>query len=789
MTRPDQKARRAGPHAGLHNQRPSPYAGPAGGWGSARSVAGIISRTGAYEAAARVLPRQNKPAGFACVSCAWAKPAEPHALEFCENGAKATAWEGMSKRAGPDFFYRHTVAELRNWSDHDLESAGRLTEPLAWDAGQDRYVPISWETALSEIGAKLERMAPDKVVFYTSGRASLEASYMYQLMARVYGTNNLPDSSNMCHESTSVGLQESLGLGVGTVRLEDFQQAEAIFFFGQNVGSNSPRMLHELQKASERGVPIVTFNPLREKGLEQFKNPQRPAQMLGAPSTPISSHYHQVVPGGDIAALAGMCKSLLDVDERARAQGQVPLLDWDFIREHTAGFEDFAGFLRATSWDDIQQLSGLDREALEDAARIYARADAVLLVYGMGLTQHLGGVDNVQMLVNFALMRGNVGKAGAGICPVRGHSNVQGQRTVGITEKPELAPLDRLAKLYAFEPPRKKGLDTIGTCESALKGDLQGFVALGGNFVRAAPDTASLEPAWSRLDLTVHISTTLNRSHLFPGKSAYVLPCLGRSEIDRQAGGVQFVSIEDSTSCVHGSIGRKTPAGTQLRSEPAIIAGIALAIPRLGQAKVPWQAWMDNYALIREAIEATYPQRFSRYNERIWNPGGFPLTNAPRERIWNTDTRKANFKIPQDLTARLRQESDEETVLQLMTLRSNDQFNTTIYGYEDRFRGISGTRQVVLMNADDIRAHGLTEGERVMLHTAVDLANPRSIGDLRVVAYDIPRGSCAAYYPECNVLLPVWHHARESHVPAAKSIPVRIAPASAGPRLTPDPAG
>lgn len=774
MTKPD---RHAGPYAGEHLHKSNRYEGSSGGWGSVKALSGIFAKTGATGAAATVLPQQNKPGGVACVSCAWAKPADPHTFEFCENGAKATAWEGTTHTVSASFFADHTVQTLRRWTDHDLEAQGRLVEPMAWNAESDCYEPIPWDQAFAEIGARLDRLEADSVIFYTSGRASLEASYMYQLMARAYGTNNLPDSSNMCHESTSVGLKEALGLGIGSVRLDDFAHTEAIFFFGQNVGSNSPRMLHELQAASERGVPIVTFNPLRERGLELFRNPQRPTQMLGAESTPVSSHYHQVRLGGDIAAVAGLCKALLERHEaRANDPSLAPVLDVDFIQSHTSGFESFAQYLRDTSWADIERHSGLTQAALKDASLIYEEADGVLLVYGMGLTQHLRGVDNVRMLVNLALMRGNIGKPGAGICPVRGHSNVQGQRSVGITEKPELAPLDQLEALYSFEAPRNKGRDTIGTCEGVLDGSVRGFVALGGNFVRAAPDTAALEAAWPGLDLTVHITTTLNRSHLFPGRASYLLPCLGRTEIDEQLNVVQAVSVEDSTSCVHGSRGRKAPADPGLMSEPAIIANLALTTGKVKRASVPWVDWMQDYSLVRDAIEATYPQRFADFNQRMWEPGGFPLTNGPRERIWQTETGRAQFASPTGLTALRPEHLDDDTVMQLMTLRSNDQFNTTVYGYEDRFRGVSGTRQVVFMNETDMQRLGVAEGDCVDLHTALEENTPRRVGALSVVPYDIPQGCCAAYYPECNVLLPVWHHAETARVPAGKSIPVKVAP-------------
>ncbi|MEI2415616.1 FdhF/YdeP family oxidoreductase [Orrella sp. JC864] len=759
-----------------------PYHGPAGGWGSVRSLGRMLRRDRSLPGALPVLLRQNKPGGVACVSCAWAKPAQPHTFEFCENGAKATSWENMGKRLDAGFFARHDLARLRAWSDHELEAQGRLTEPMRWDAASGRYVPVQWEQALTEIGQALQALPASATVFYTSGRASLETSYMYQLLARLYGNNNLPDSSNMCHETTSVALPHTIGVPVGTVHIEDFDQTECLLCFGQNTASNSPRMLHLLQSASRRGVPIITFNPLHERGLEAFKNPQAPTEMLRPGATPISSRYHQVKTGGDIAALLGLAKALLEQDEQARHEGRPGCLDRAFIAEHTDGFDEFARKVRACPWEDIERNSGLVREALRETAAIYGRARSAIALYGMGLTQHRDGVDSVQMLVNVLLMRGNIGKPGAGICPVRGHSNVQGQRTVGITEKPELAPLDRLAAQYGFEPPREKGLDTVGTCHGVLDGSVRAFVALGGNFLRAAPDTARLEAAWPGLALTVHITTTLNRSHLFPGQASYLLPCLGRTEIDEQASGPQTVSTEDSTGRIHASRGISKPAGEQLRSEPAIVAGIAQAIPRVARhAKVPWREWVADYGRIRDAIEQTYPESFAGYNRHLGEPGGFALPNAARERRWNTETGRARFFFPSCLTAVGDHAPEGPDILQLMTLRSNDQFNTTVYDMNDRFRGIYGTREIVLMNPADIARLGLQADMAVTLSTALEDGHPRHIGGLRLVPYDIPQGCCAAYYPECNVLVPLWHHARDSHVPAAKSVPVRVRPTAAAP--------
>jgi molybdopterin-dependent oxidoreductase alpha subunit len=745
-----------------------PYEGPAGGWGSLKSVEGILHREGRLVGGNAILLKQNKHDGFACVSCAWTKPAVPHAFEYCENGAKATAWEITSKRVGPDFFAAHTLAELRGWRDYDLEEQGRLTHPLRWDPQSDTYRPVAWEDAFREIGAELRRLKPQQAVFYVSGRASLEASYMWQLLARLYGTNNLPDSSNMCHESTSVALPESIGQPVGTTSLDDFSHTDCIMFFGQNPGSNSPRMLHPLQEASKRGVPIITFNPLRERGLERFTNPQSPTEMLTGRETRISSQYHQVKAGGDIAAIMGLCKALIEADDAGEA-----LLDHDFIARHTQGFEDFARAARKTEWAEIEAESGLARAALEGVARCYGKAKAVMGVYGMGLTQHRRGVENVQMLVNLLLLRGNIGKQGSGICPVRGHSNVQGQRTIGITEKPELVPLDKLAEQYNFSPPREAGVNTVEACEAVLDGRVRAFLSLGGNFLRAVPETEAMEQAWTKLRLSVQIATKLNRSHLIPGEVTFLLPCLGRIEVDRQQAGLQIVSIEDTNGQVHPSRGLSQPAGEHLRSEPAIVAGLAKATLPINN-RVPWDDWVADYSRIRDAAAETFPEVFGGFNERLKQPGGFPRPRAARERVWKTKTGKANFIVPAGLRADPDVPLQREGVLQLITLRSNDQFNTTIYGYEDRFRGVSGTRDVVFIGRNDMVRLGLAEGQMVTLRTEADDGRERRVSGLRVLPYDLPDGCIAAYYPECNRLIPLWHHAERSKVPAAKSVPVRV---------------
>ena len=751
----------------------NPYKGPAGGQGSVKSVAEILVRENTLVQSGALMLKQNKTHGFACVSCGWAKPAKPHTFEYCENGAKATAWELTSKTIGDEFFAAHSVSELRTWSDYRLEEAGRLTRPMRYDRASDHYVPVAWDDAISAIGTALKGMSPEKVVLYSSGRASLEASYMYALFGRIYGTNNFPDSSNMCHESTSVALPESIGQPVGTVDLDDFEHCDLIFFFGQNVGSNAPRMLHQLQEARRRGCEIITFNPLRERGLERFANPQSPIELALDKGEIISTQYLQVKCGGDIAAIYGLCKAILAEDDRAKASSGARKIDTDFVGEHTSGFEAFAQSARAYEWAELERASGLARADLERAAAAYMRSTAAIGVYGMGLTQHRKGVEACQMVANLLLLRGNIGRKGAGICPVRGHSNVQGQRTVGITEKPDMVPYDRLRALYHFEPPGKKGLSTVDACEAMLERGIEAFVGLGGNFVRAVPETGLVEAAWRDIPLSVQVSTKLNRSHLVFGDAAYILPTLGRIEIDRQATGRQAVSIEDSTAHIHGSKGVRKPISPHLRSEPWIVAALAQATLPPGAAKVDWRAWVADYALVRDAIEATYPKDFADFNGRLFTPGGFPRKLAARERKWNTASGKATFIVP----AGLDEDPDEVKrgdVLQLITLRSNDQFNTTIYGYDDRFRGIKGTRMILLINARDISRFGLAEGQEVTLSAFTRDDVVREVAGFRVHEYAIPDGCVGAYYPECNPLIPLWHHAERSKVPAAKSVPVAI---------------
>ena len=747
------------------------YDGSTGGWGSVRGMAEIALREKPSLDALNTLRRQNKTGGVMCVSCAWTKPAHSHTFEFCENGAKATLWELTRKRCGPEFFRDHSATELRGWSDFDLEQTGRLTHPMRFDHAQDRYVPCTWEEAFAHIGRELKAIDPGAAIFYASGRASLETSYLYALFARLYGHNNLPDSSNMCHETTSVGLKKRIGSPVGTCTLDDFHHCDAIFFFGQNTGSNSPRFLHPLQEAVKRGCKIVTFNPVRETGLLRFKSPQNPKEMLTPAHTDISTMYLQVKPGGDISVLMGMIKHVLAAEERRWAEEKLHVLDVDFMDQHTTGFDEVKARADATTWEEIERHSGLARADIEAAAQIYVDSEKTIGIYGMGLTQHVRGAETLGMLVNLLLLKGNIGREGAGISPVRGHSNVQGQRTVGISEKPELVPLDKYAEQFGFEPPREEGFTTVTACEAILDGRAKAMVSLGGNLLRAVPDNARIEEAWSKMRLTVQIATKLNRSHLVNGEVAYLLPCLGRTEQDIQESGPQAVTMEDSLSMIHGSLGKAEPASPHLLSELAIVAGIAKeTLPP--NPKVTWDAWVSDYAKVRDCIAETYPGMFHDFNERVFVPGGFYKGNAARDRVWKTESGKAEFTVPKELHA-LAQEARGD-VFTLVTLRSNDQFNTTIYGFSDRLRGVEGTRDVLLINPDEIERAGLKEGQRVSLSTVSDDGIHRQVDGLAVTPFLLPAGCVAAYYPECNPLVPLGNHDEESKTPAYKGVPVRI---------------
>ena len=705
----------------------------------------------------------NQKDGFDCPSCAWPDPdGERKAAEFCENGAKAVVSEAMTARATPEFFATHPISDLLGRSDMWLDQQGRITHPLWRREGADRYEPISWDDAFALIARELNGLGnPDEATFYTSGRASNEAAFLYGLFARQLGTNNLPDCSNMCHESSGTGLSESIGVGKATVKIEDFSYADSIFIIGQNPGTNHPRMLTELEKAAKNGCKIVSVNPLAETGMIRFKNPQHPLALLGR-GTPIASLFLPVRVNGDVALLKGIMKEMCEED--ARTGGKV--LSHDFIRSHTDGFEAVRADLEATPWEQIVEQGGVSRELIRQAAAIAMASERMICCWAMGITQHENGVANVQTIVNFALLRGQIGRRGAGLCPVRGHSNVQGDRTMGIWEQMTGKFLTALGDEFGFKAPPNHGLDTVRSIQAMHEGRVKVFVGLGGNFLAATPDTHYTSEALSRCRLTVQISTKVNRGHLITGRQALILPCLGRTERDRQAGGEQFVTVEDTTGVVHQSRGVLEPASVHLRSEPAIVAGMAHATLK-GRTKVDWLGLVADYDRIRTHIEHVVPG-FSQYNERVRQPGGFYLPNGPREGSFTTPSSRAVFKVHPIPVRKL-----AAGQLLLTTLRSHDQFNTTIYGEDDRYRGIHGGRRVVFLNEEDIKERGLAKDQWVDLvsHYAEER---RRAARFKVVPYEIPRGCAAAYYPETNVLVPINSVAAGSNQPASKSVVITL---------------
>lgn len=740
-----------------------PYDGPAGGWGALKATAiAVRTQMDVLDAPATLL-RTNQPDGFDCPGCAWPDKEHKSTFQFCENGAKAVTWEATSKRVTAEFLAANTVTSLLERSDFELEGYGRLTQPLAYDKESDTLRPVAWEAAFTRIGEILRSLRPDEVEFYTSGRASNEVAYLFQLFAREFGTNNFPDCSNMCHESTSVGLPQSIGIGKGTVSLDDFDKTELLISIGHNPGTNHPRMMGTLHELARRGVPIIVFNPLKERALERFADPQNVVEMATYRSTNIASTYFQVKAGGDAAALKGIAKALLGME---KAQGKV--LDRAFIDEHTLAFADFAQDLEATRWQDIERESGLTRDDLERVAAAYAKSDATIITYGMGITQHNKGTSNVRLIADLLLMRGNIGKPGAGICPLRGHSNVQGNRTVGITEKPSARFLANLQRVFGFEPPQAHGHDAVKALQAMIDGESKALLCLGGNFAVAMPDHQRAFPAMRGLDLSVHIGTKLNRSHLLVAKETFILPCLGRTELDIQATGRQSITVEDSMSMVHASSGKLKPGSPQLRSEPAIVAAMAMAT--LSESKVDWLALVADYDRIRDLIEQTIPG-FDNYNQRIRQPGGFRLPLPPTERIWPTPTGKAMFSVFHGVHEN--QQVDGENVMRLVTLRSHDQYNTTIYAMDDRYRGVFGRRDVLFMNEQDMAAQGLEHGDRVDISSVLPGSHQR-LEDITVVAYSIAPGTVAAYYPEANVLVPLDYLDKESGTPSYKSAPVRL---------------
>ncbi|ODA66481.1 Formate dehydrogenase H [Methyloligella halotolerans] len=744
----------------------------AGGWGAVNAAEKQLSRQKILMKGNKLLLSMNKPGGFDCPSCAWPDPKKPKLAEYCENGAKAVAWEATKKRTGPDFFAEHTVTELLTWSDFELEDQGRLTHPMGYNAETDKYEAVDWHTALSEIGTFVREQDRKRVELYTSGRTSNEAAFLWQLYGRLIGTNNFPDCSNMCHETTTVALPESIGIGKGTVTLDDWEHCDALFIIGQNPGTNSPRMLSYLHEMAMKGVPIVSFNPLKERGLVRFTDPQSPREMLTGKAQQISSNYFQLRTGGDILAMQGICKVVVEADDAAKAAGRERVLDVDFIAEHTHGFEAFADYVRNLSWADIELYTALTREQIEQAGEIYMKANNVICCWGMGITQHRRGGDALQQIINMLLLRGNMGKPGAGACPIRGHSNVQGDRTVGIYQKPKEPFLQKMDEVFGFENPREWGHDTAECCEAILRGDVDVFLGMGGNFFRAIPDLDRVTAKVKDIGLTMHVGTKLNRSHLLTGKRAYILPALGRTELDEQECGKQTITVEDSFSMVHGSTGMLKPASEHLRSEPWIIAGLAKETVA-DRAPIDWDGLVADYDRIRDKMEEVFPDLFENFNERLMVPGGFRLPNGASERVWNTPTGKANFLFTPNI-----KDSDDAVPdsghLQLMTLRSHDQFNTTVYSLNDRYRGIKDDRMVVFMNERDMEERGLSEGDMIAFEAAADDGIERRVSGFKVVRYDLPQGCCGAYYPETNPLLALSHRDERSNTPASKSVPVKV---------------
>ncbi len=761
----------------MNEQKIAFYKGPAGGWGALNSVKNTLLHQDIALKGAKTLLSANQPDGFDCPGCAWPDRNHASTFEFCENGVKAVAAEATARRAGPELFAQHTVTALAQQSDFWLEDQGRLTHPMVYDAASDHYQPIAWDDAFALVAQHLQALPdPNQAIFYTSGRASNEAAFLYQLFVREFGTNNFPDCSNMCHEPSGSAMRPQIGVAKGTVELVDFERADAIFVFGQNPGTNHPRMLGELRAAHKRGARIVSFNPLRERGLERFADPQDKLEMATLGSSPISTHYFQLRIGGDLAALRGMMKHVL---EKEATRGGV--LDHAFIAEHTTGFDALVDSLAAESWQLLEDESGLSEADMRSAGDVYIGAGSVIACWGMGITQHMHSVATIQMIVNLLMLRGNLGRPGAGACPVRGHSNVQGDRTMGIWEKPPQALLDQLRNVYGFEPPRADGVDTVAAIEHMRDGRGKVLFALGGNFAAATPDTYETWKALRNCELTVHVATKLNRSHVVHGRQALILPCLGRTEIDLQGGQPQGVTVEDSMSMVHISMGINPPASAHLLSEPAIVARLAQAT--LGaRSRIDWLGLVQNYALIRDEIEKVFPD-FAHFNQRVAVPGGFRLRNTASERVWSTPSGKASFcthAVPRNTPAHLaRERVRDQIVFTLLTTRSHDQYNTTIYGMDDRYRGVYGQRRVVFINAEDIRSLGLQDGDWINIRTVWDDGQERRADGFKLVGYNIPRGNLAAYYPETNPLVPLSAVAIVAGTPTSKSIPVVLEPGSA----------
>ncbi|MEM1286335.1 MAG: FdhF/YdeP family oxidoreductase [Pseudomonadota bacterium] len=746
----------------------------AGGWGALKSVGKRILKSGQPLTNVRTLLKANQPHGFDCPGCAWGDPEHGSSFEFCENGVKAVSWEATKERVTPDFFKEHTVSALQQWSDYDLEHEGRITHPMRYNRETDKYEAVAWEDAFREIGEELNKLPdPNRAEFYTSGRASNEAAFLYQTFIRLYGTNNMPDCSNMCHEASGVALTEAIGIGKGTVRLEDFEECDAIFCVGQNPGTNHPRMLAELRKAVENGARVIVFNPLKEKGLKRFADPQEKLEMIRGGSQATSTDYFCPRLGGDMAAFRGMAKVVFEAEDKAQSEGLPPVLDHDFIQEHGAGIDAYRQLCDNTPWEQIEEQSGLSREDLTYCAEIYMKSDRVIATWAMGITQHRHSVPTIREIASFMLLRGNIGKPGAGLCPVRGHSNVQGDRTVGINEKAPKPLLDAMEKELGVSLPREPGHNVLHAIGAMLEGSAKAFIALGGNFARATPDSKLVADALKTMPLAVHVATKLNHGHLMTGQKSFLLPCLGRTEIDKNSKGVeQFVTVEDSMSMVHGSGGINQPASEHLLSEVKIVAGIAKAT--VGSGVVDWDRLADDNDLIRDMIARVLPI-FGDFNTQVRKPRGFRLRNGASFRDFKTPSGKANFTshdLPEQTEWQRSQSQDDVFVLQ--TFRSHDQYNTTVYGMDDRYRGVFGLREIVFMNPKDMKRLGIKSRGLVDVIGVFDDDIERVCKGFRAVPYDTPLGCVAGYYPEMNALVPHGQFGSQSYTPASKSVMVRF---------------
>ena len=710
------------------------------------------------------LSKVNDFHGFDCPGCAWPDPDDHRSFaEFCENGAKAVSDEATKSRVDSNFWSKWSISELSQKSDFWLNSQGRLTEPMIIRQDSNYYQPISWEDAFDVIADNIVSLEnPDEAIFYTSGRTSNEAAFLWQLLARRIGTNNLPDCSNMCHESSGVALSESIGIGKGTVTLEDFNSADLIIVVGQNPGTNHPRMLTALRDAKKKGASIISVNPLVETGMKKFKHPQNPVEMLGFGSS-IADKHLRVKINSDQALFRAFSKSIIESDN----------IDEDFIDKYTNGFENFRKIAIESRYEEISEITGIPLQEILEISQKVSKSKSTIVCWAMGITQHKNSVATIQEIVNFLLLGGNIGRKGAGVCPVRGHSNVQGDRTVGINHKPSPDFINNLERSTGIRSPEKHGFDSVEAVKAMEKGDAKVFLAMGGNFLSAMSDTNRTSAALSNCNLTVHISTKPNRSHLITGKTGIILPCLGRTEEDvSSSNGRQFVTVENSMGVVHSSTGTFKPASNLLKSEPAIVSGIGGAIEsRLERSGIPWENLSEDYNLIRNLIEKTIPG-FDEYNVRIKSKSGFYLPNPPRDsRTFPTKNGYANF-VSNDIS--FAKSSDK---FMMMTIRSHDQYNTTIYGLDDRYRGISKGRRVILMNKNDISKYNLSKGELVDLSSEMDSGTVLS-PDWFVVPYDIPEGNVATYFPESNCLIPLDSVAEKSNTPTSKSVPIGITKSS-----------